>query len=384
MVFVASVGAICAGVSVTRAFPATTTYLPVSSAWARARAASTPAWSTCGATSPIGRSTSWRVLSVSMACRSCSAWSRSRPRPAWGTTSVTVVPSKRRSPSTRPDRTAFVPAVEETLEARVVVVHDEVDDVGPEPAQDGVGHESERVRVAARVPGGLGSSRRCRPSTRSGSDRRRRSADRRARGMGVCSSWSLNWSSAARDVGFLLARDVHAVEAHAREHGTGVPDVLGDGGGDDQRRDSEHDATGEQEHPSAARANERCCLGHRRQASEAGRMGGCAKTFVFGSRSSGASDDDIDRAEAEGWLPLLAFDRMLLPGRPKYDLRALAAAAAHRRGRCARPLAGGRLPRRSPGRRGVHRPRRRRGAAGVRRSPASSTSPTGRCSNRCA
>jgi adenylate cyclase len=41
----------------------------------------------------------------------------------------------------------------------------------------------------------------------------------------------------------------------------------------------------------------------------------------------GASDDDIERAEAEGWLPLLAFERLLLPGARRYDLAALVAAA---------------------------------------------------------
>src|SRR5258708_15634211 len=41
----------------------------------------------------------------------------------------------------------------------------------------------------------------------------------------------------------------------------------------------------------------------------------------------GASDDDMDRAEAQGWLPLLAFERTLLPGVRKYDLDALVAAA---------------------------------------------------------
>ena len=39
----------------------------------------------------------------------------------------------------------------------------------------------------------------------------------------------------------------------------------------------------------------------------------------------GAADDDIARAEAQGWLPLLAFERLLLPGARKYDLAALAA-----------------------------------------------------------
>jgi adenylate cyclase len=41
----------------------------------------------------------------------------------------------------------------------------------------------------------------------------------------------------------------------------------------------------------------------------------------------GATDDDIDRAETQGWLPLLAFDCAVLPGARRYDLAALAAAA---------------------------------------------------------
>jgi adenylate cyclase len=41
----------------------------------------------------------------------------------------------------------------------------------------------------------------------------------------------------------------------------------------------------------------------------------------------GATDDEIERAEAQGWLPLLAFDCALLPGARRYDLGALAAAA---------------------------------------------------------
>lgn len=39
---------------------------------------------------------------------------------------------------------------------------------------------------------------------------------------------------------------------------------------------------------------------------------------------AGASEDDIERAAAEGWLPVLALDRILMPGVPKYDLAALA------------------------------------------------------------
>jgi adenylate cyclase len=41
----------------------------------------------------------------------------------------------------------------------------------------------------------------------------------------------------------------------------------------------------------------------------------------------GATDDDIERAEAQGWLPLLALDCALLPGERRFDLAGLAAAA---------------------------------------------------------
>jgi adenylate cyclase len=41
----------------------------------------------------------------------------------------------------------------------------------------------------------------------------------------------------------------------------------------------------------------------------------------------GVSDDDIDRAEAQGWLPLLALECMLIPEQRKYDLATLAAEA---------------------------------------------------------
>ncbi len=41
----------------------------------------------------------------------------------------------------------------------------------------------------------------------------------------------------------------------------------------------------------------------------------------------GATDDDIERAETEGWLPLLAFERLLLPGARRYDLASLVVAA---------------------------------------------------------
>jgi adenylate cyclase len=41
-------------------------------------------------------------------------------------------------------------------------------------------------------------------------------------------------------------------------------------------------------------------------------------------RERGASDVEIERAEAEGWLPLLALDRMLLPGEQRYDVNEVA------------------------------------------------------------
>jgi adenylate cyclase len=36
--------------------------------------------------------------------------------------------------------------------------------------------------------------------------------------------------------------------------------------------------------------------------------------------ASGASEDDVDRAEREGWLPLLTLDRLAMPGRPTHDV----------------------------------------------------------------
>jgi len=41
--------------------------------------------------------------------------------------------------------------------------------------------------------------------------------------------------------------------------------------------------------------------------------------------NAGASEDDVDRAEREGWLPLLTLDRLVLPGRPTYDVADMAA-----------------------------------------------------------
>jgi adenylate cyclase len=45
-------------------------------------------------------------------------------------------------------------------------------------------------------------------------------------------------------------------------------------------------------------------------------------------RADGARDDEIARARAEGWLPLLALDRALLPGEPVHDVESLAAVVA--------------------------------------------------------
>lgn len=44
-------------------------------------------------------------------------------------------------------------------------------------------------------------------------------------------------------------------------------------------------------------------------------------------RDHGATDDEIARAEAQGWLPLLATDCVLMPGPAKYDLAGAARAA---------------------------------------------------------
>ena len=41
--------------------------------------------------------------------------------------------------------------------------------------------------------------------------------------------------------------------------------------------------------------------------------------------ASGASEDDVDRAEREGWLPLLTLDRLVLPGDPSHDVADVAA-----------------------------------------------------------
>src|SRR5690242_9392677 len=42
---------------------------------------------------------------------------------------------------------------------------------------------------------------------------------------------------------------------------------------------------------------------------------------------AGASERDIERADAEGWLPLLTFDRLIAPGPARHDAAAVAALA---------------------------------------------------------
>jgi adenylate cyclase len=44
-------------------------------------------------------------------------------------------------------------------------------------------------------------------------------------------------------------------------------------------------------------------------------------------RDAGASDNDIARAESEGWLPLLTLDRLVSPGPAQYDVAAVATLA---------------------------------------------------------
>jgi adenylate cyclase len=41
--------------------------------------------------------------------------------------------------------------------------------------------------------------------------------------------------------------------------------------------------------------------------------------------AAGASEDDVNRAEREGWLPLLTLDALVLPGHPSYDVADVAA-----------------------------------------------------------
>ena len=40
---------------------------------------------------------------------------------------------------------------------------------------------------------------------------------------------------------------------------------------------------------------------------------------------AGASEADVDRALSEGWLPLLALDRLVTPGHPTHTIAEVAA-----------------------------------------------------------
>ena len=48
------------------------------------------------------------------------------------------------------------------------------------------------------------------------------------------------------------------------------------------------------------------------------------RTFLL---EAGATEEELERATTEGWLPLLALDRMLMPERARYDAAGVAAAA---------------------------------------------------------
>lgn len=51
-----------------------------------------------------------------------------------------------------------------------------------------------------------------------------------------------------------------------------------------------------------------------------------AELYAF-LRAAGATDGEIARAAAHGWLPLLVVDAVLMPGEPRHDLAGAAAAA---------------------------------------------------------
>jgi adenylate cyclase len=53
-------------------------------------------------------------------------------------------------------------------------------------------------------------------------------------------------------------------------------------------------------------------------------MSGDLRAFLL---DSGATEAEFERARAEGWLPLLALDRMLMPGAARYDVAGVAEAA---------------------------------------------------------
>ncbi len=152
-----------------------------------------------------------------------------------------------------------------------------------------------------------------------------------------------------RDV--LLAGDACAVDLHAGQHVTRVHRVLDDRA--DHREHAQRHAEEEpvEREPEPARSNVQprgaggtraaMCLRligslfvadpapvqHPRQAScpsENDRMRDELRRRLI---ELGASDDDLVRAEALAFVPLLALERRLLPGDHKYDVGQLAAAA---------------------------------------------------------
>ena len=126
-----------------------------------------------------------------------------------------------------------------------------------------------------------------------------------------------------------------------------------------------------------------CCDLHRAAATRNnGAVRSDLRRFLL---DSGASEEDIDRALAEGWLPLLALDRLATPGRrdARHRARSRRSRTPTRR-RIAPAVARGRLPRRARRPRGVHR-RRRRGGPPAAAAARSRSDPTSRpCSARCA
>ena len=159
------------------------------------------------------------------------------------------------------------PAVEEAFEARIVVVHDERHDFGTEAPEHGVGHHRDRVGFAARVA----RSPDRRVAIHGESDDARRERERLVAGRDA-DRGGLELSAERVDrrarVGVALAAHMSAVDADAGEDRTRVHDVFGHGRQNEQPDDTEHDPTGEHEHPSASRANDRGCFRHRRQATE--------------------------------------------------------------------------------------------------------------------
>jgi len=94
----------------------------------------------------------------------------------------------------------------------------------------------------------------------------------------------------------------------------------------DERAESD-DGSAQHQHDSAeAHAARLLVPHHRRQASQARKNARMRDELRRRLADLGAADDDLDRAEREGWLPLLALDRVLLPGAPIYDVSGVARA----------------------------------------------------------